>query len=451
MENMITLNDILVVPFYLLVAWLIAHGIQKKKIEQFPYYKYYSLGLFAKIFAGVAFAIIYTFYYGETDTHYYYWGSQTLVRLAGKDFSAFIEIMMGSRTPEMFSKFDASTGYPTYWNDINSFAVCRFNVPFYLLGFGSYIGNTIMMNIVLYSGVWRFYELMLKLFTNCERLLALALLFVPSVLFWGSGILKDGWSLTSAFFIFISIYQIFIEKKKIFINVAALVFWGYISICIRPYSFYTTLGSSLIWIGFHYISNVKSHFIRTMVFPVVIVVLWLVGTGLFAKLSMFSGNRYNSVDAMIESAWIIQDDLKKDYYGGNRFDIGTFEPTLSGIIGKAPKAIMAGIFRPYIWESKTILMAVSGLETFVLLVFFIYILLKVNVWRFFKTVLTNPFLLASFIFLITYSFFVGLTTANFGALVRYRMPVFVFLSIILVISYRKYIDGRDAEKLTSSF
>jgi hypothetical protein len=443
MGNLISLSDCFIIPFYLLIAWLVAHGIEKKNIEQYPFYRYFTLGLFAKIFAGIAFALIYTFYYGETDTHYYYWGSQSLVRLAGKDFSSFLQIMFGSQTPELFSKFDTSTGYPTYWRDVNSFAVCRFNVPFYLMGFGSFLANTVVMNIFLYSGVWRFYKLTLKLFPNCTQLLAVALLFVPSVLFWGSGLLKDGWCLTATFFIFISVYSIFIEKKKVFFNIVALLFWCYTSISIRPYSFYTTLGSSLIWIGFHYILNVKNRFARTMIFPIGIAAIWIVGTSLFTKLSMFSGDRYSSMDSMIETAWVIQDDLKRDYYGGNSFDIGYFEPTLPGILGKAPKAIVAGIFRPFLWESRSVFMAISGLETFILLIFFIYIIMRVKIWLFFKTIFSNPFLLSGFIFMVTYSFFVGLTTANYGALVRYRMPVFVFLSIILVIAYNNFQERKE--------
>ncbi|HCC31004.1 MAG TPA: hypothetical protein DEQ03_13310 [Marinilabiliales bacterium] len=82
-------------------------------------------------------------------------------------------------------------------------------------------------------------------------------------------------------------------------------------------------------------------------------------------------------------------------------------------------------------------MAISGLETLFLLVFFIYMFLKFRVILFFSKVFSHPFLIASFVFSITYSFFVGLTTANFGALVRYRMPVFVFLLLILVVIYQQ--------------
>lgn len=440
MLNLITINDLFIVPFLMLVAWLAAHSIKRKNIEQYPYYKYFTWGLFAKIFAGLAFALIYTFYYGETDTHYYYWGSQSLSRMAGKDFDVFIKMMLGGNSPELWSKFDATTGYPAYWRDVNSFAICRFNVPFYWLGFGSFLGNTVVMNIFLYAGAWRFYKLLVKLFRGNDYYMAIALLFVPSVLFWGSGLLKDGWCLTAAFFIFISIHSIFIEKKKIFINVLALAFWGYISMSVRPYSFYTTLGSGLIWIGFQYIYVVNNHIVRVFVLPVALILIWLTGTTLFARLSVFSGDRYKSIDAMIETAWVIQDDLKREYYGGNTFDIGTFEPTVAGIIGKAPKAIMAGIFRPFLWESRTPFMAISGLETLVLLLLFIYILIKTRVVGFLRQIASHPFLIASFVFLITYSFFVGLTTANFGALVRYRMPVFVFLAIIMVVMYQRTSD-----------
>jgi hypothetical protein len=57
--------------------------------------------------------------------------------------------------------------------------------------------------------------------------------------------------------------------------------------------------------------------------------------------------------------------LKRDYYGGNSFDIGTFDPTIQGIIGKAPKAIMAGVYRPYIWDQVNF-HGYFGIETLIL-------------------------------------------------------------------------------------
>ncbi len=433
MGELITIKDFLIVPVLLLMAWIISHHIAKKHINNEPYYKYFIWGLFAKIFAGLAFAVVYLFYYGGGDTTTYFLGTESIIKMAGKDFPTFVKLIFGNNTDEVYSMFDYNTKYPEYWSDVNSFAVCRFNVLFYLMGFGSFLGNTIVMNVVLYAGVWRFYKLLVQEFQAQEKPLAVVLLFIPSVLFWGSGILKDGWCLTASFFIFISSYNIFIPKKQLFKNVVYLIFWGYISLSIRPYAFYTTMASVLIWVGFHYLFIFKNKLIRTVVFPVIIFVLWLISTSVFTRVSVFAGSRYSSMEAMLETAWIIQDDLKKEYYGGNSFDIGTFEPTITGVLGKAPEAIMAGVFRPYLWEAKTIFMAISGVETLFLLCFFIYILIKNKVFEFFRKVFSHPFLISSFVFSITYSFFVGLTTANFGALVRYRMPVFVFFLLVLVV------------------
>ena len=105
-------------------------------------------------------------------------------------------------------------------------------------------------------------------------------------------------------------------------------------------------------------------------------------------------------------------------------------------MAKAPAAIVAGVFRPFLWESRNVLMLISGLETFILLILTLTLLKRLGFCCITRIIIRNPFLIAAFVFLITYAFFVGLTTANFGALVRYRMPVIVFLTLILAVIWR---------------
>jgi len=81
-------------------------------------------------------------------------------------------------------------------------------------------------------------------------------------------------------------------------------------------------------------------------------------------------------------------------------------------------------------------MLISALETTIAFILIIKILLSMGVRRFFAVILRRPFLMAAFVLMLTYAFFVGITTANFGALVRYRMPVLVFLSLILAVEWR---------------
>lgn len=435
MRETITINDLLAVPLLVIVLLLVSSFVKRNNIAQQPYYRYFGWGLMLKVFAGVLFALLYTFHYGETDTHYYYWGTQSLARLANKDLGAFLQIMAGGHTPELRSCFDFTTGWPTYWRDVNSFAVCRFNVPLYWLGMKTFLGNVIVLNGFLFIGVWRFYRFMVSMFPNNDRNMAIALLFVPSVLFWGSSLLKDSWCLVATMCLFCVVNELFIERKRLLLNLFRLIFWGYVSIAIRPYSFFTTMGAGLIWLGLSYVYKSHSRFFRTLTLPVMALVVGFVGASLFSKLGGMVNDRYQSIDAIIETAVIIQDDLKKEYYGGNSFDIGAFEPTIGGLMSKAPQAIMAGMFRPYLWDSRNALMLISALETFVLFLLLCYLMFRFGLRRMCRVVFRNPFLMAAFVFMVTYAFFVGLTTANFGALVRYRIPVIVFLALLLAVEW----------------
>jgi hypothetical protein len=168
--------------------------------------------------------------------------------------------------------------------------------------------------------------------------------------------------------------------------------------------------------------------------PFILIASWVAGTLIITKTGDLAGSRYSSIDAMLETAWIIQDDLKRDYYGGNSFNIGEFEPTIPGVLSKAPIAIASGLFRPFLWEGKrTILMTISGIENLLLLLIIVYVLLKLKFIFFFKLLFKDPLMIALFTLSITFAFSVGLTTSNFGALVRYAIPAKGIL--IIVFSY----------------
>jgi hypothetical protein len=430
LNNLITIQDILIVPILLLTIFFISTRIQNKNIGDACYYKYFRKGLFIKILAGLFFAGVYLLYYKGGDTVYYFTGSQSIAGMLNKNLLVFFKLLFGNHSLEVYSMFDRTTGWPPYFHDTNAFAVSRFNVPFYILGFGSYLGNTIVMNFILFFGIWRFYKMLVELFPENKKWLAYAVFYVPSVVFWSSGILKDGWTLTAILFSLTNFYNIFIVKRNILSNILWLLFWSYISFSIRPYMFYATIASGLIWIGFNAVKTIESSFLRTIAMPFILLLLWASGSIIIVKTGSVAGSRYSSIDAMLETAYIIQDDLKKDYYGGNSFDIGSFEPTIPGILSKMPAAVTAGLFRPFIWEGNGILMLLSGIESLIFMIIITYILYKVKIIGIIPQLFKNSFILAIFVLAFTFAFSVGLTTANFGALVRYAIPVKILLAVV---------------------
>jgi hypothetical protein len=441
MTEYLKIYDIFLIPTYLIIIYFVATIIVNKNIGDKPYYKYFKWGLFAKVFAGLAFCAVYLFYYEGGDTIYYYRGAKALFNMAGKDFGTFLSLLAGNTSAENFAQFDMTTGWPTYFRDANSFAVNRFSVPFYMLGLGSYLGTTIALNVFLYTGIWEFYKFVNKIYPTYYKQTAIALLFIPSVVFWGSGLLKDGYCFVGGLMIFVLFHRLFFEKKKILQNIILFIIWAYIVIAIRPFIFYTAFATSLIWVGFGSINKIKSNFIRTLVLPVIITIIWVIGSVGIIQLGQVIGDEYESMDAMLERAWVIQDDLRRSYYGPNSFDIGSFEPTISGILTKAPQAIMAGIYRPFIWEAGNPLMIISGFENIFLLLFTVLVLFKGGIKYLYNHLRKNPLIFAFFVFAITFAFIVGLTTANFGALVRYRIPLLPMFLIVLFLSNKKELSN----------
>jgi hypothetical protein len=77
-------------------------------------------------------------------------------------------------------------------------------------------------------------------------------------------------------------------------------------------------------------------------------------------------------------------------------------------------------------------MLFSALENTFLLLMFLRVFFK-NGLQFFPRIFGNPVLVLSFVFSIFFAFALGITTANFGALVRYKIPAIPFFLSMLYI------------------
>lgn len=70
-----------------------------------------------------------------------------------------------------------------------------------------------------------------------------------------------------------------------------------------------------------------------------------------------------ALDEALMNIEIIQSDMAgNEAYGDNKFNVGEFDGTWMGVIEKFPVATNATLFRPYIWESRSAVIAMSGLE-----------------------------------------------------------------------------------------
>ncbi len=432
MQTAISFFDIILCILIVAGASIMAHNVYTKNIETRWNYSLYKKALFARIAFACIFLMVYLLFYGGGDTLYYFSGSRSIVKLAYKDFGATFRMLLGERTPELGSLFDSSTGRSPYFRDANAWAVCRLMVPFYLLGFGSLWGTSLVLCIVMFFVMWDFYKMLCKMYPKESKYMAIPLFFLPSAVFWSSGILKDVWCLVAVLQLYKAIWLIFFRKHRIIGNIFRFVVCVYILISIRPFIFYIAFASSLLWLVFWQIKTIQNRLIKIVAFPFILSVSFMIVVITLQSFGEAIGGRYGDFDSILQHAVVVQTDLTQDYYGGNSFDIGRFDASISSILTKAPIAIISGLFRPFLWEGSSMLLKVSALESTLILLFCMYLCLKTRIVGLLKIIINDSFLSSICVFVIITAFFTGLTIANFGALVRYRIVYLPLFCIILL-------------------
>ncbi len=445
------MGDYFYTPVLIILILVAGFMHQKKKIEDNPAYKYYFAGLVTKILFSLIFLLIFTEYYGWGDTCDYITSSMAVSRLYFKDSEQWWMVILEKVEWErsLYSFFNMETGYPAYhmWRGEETRFVIYISSIFSTLGMNSYMPTTVLVAAFSYLGVWKLYLFFTDYFPHLMKQMAIAVLFFPSLLFWGSGVMKDTYTFAASGWLVFNIYMIFFQKKKIPVNILLSLLNGLIILSIKPYIFVALFPGILVWALFRKVKNIKNKVLATVAMPAMIIIGFGITMLVFSSLESEMG-RYGSVDSAVKQAQTIQQDLSRsEQYGNNSYSIGTIDGSFSGMLKIFPAAIIAGMYRPFLWEARNPVMLISGLENFILLMMTLWLLLKLKVIRFFQYIFSDPILLFSMIFTIFFMFAVGMASANFGALVRYRIPAMPFFAASVFIMLDKYNQYKKAQEL----
>ncbi len=444
MKEYIFFKDLIIIPLMLISFYIVGIAIKRRHIQLEPYYRYFLPGLFVKVVGALGVCLVYVYYYKGGDTLVYYHDNSCVARLFLLNPYSAVKYTFSDINVRLFSSFDRSTDWPIYAFDRTAVYVTKITWVLSLLSYNSFLGQTMLLALITYIPIWRMYKMFISEFPALQKELAFAILFIPSVFFWGSGLLKDTLTFSAVSLFASSFYHLVKLKRKYAINLFFLFISGWVLMKIKPYILFAMLPGTLIWFASYRLEKVENKLIRSAIAPTLITLALLLGF-LFLKLLGDSFKDY-SVDNILQKAMITQQDLKQDYYHGSSFDIGDFDPTLSGVAKKAPAAIIAALFRPFLWESYNPGMIVSGIENLVILIFTIYLLIRLKVYYFAKLVLKNHLLFFSISFSLFFAFAVGLSTSNFGSLVRYKIPAIPFFVASLIITNYYYQQKKKEEK-----
>lgn len=442
----------ILLPLLIIGIYFVTLMMVRNKTANNPNYKYFKSAFLFKIFGGIFFGLIYVFYYGGGDTISYYSSAMPLSNLFYENPEDYFRILLNWHSFEKpddatyfefykFNYFTSETGFPMglMGRDPKTFAVCKITSIFMIFLGNSYFATTIFIAAVTFIPLWRLFLMFCKEFKGIEKPLSFAVLFIPSVLFWGGGMMKDTYTF-SATCLAVSSINYITKRKKLFWNIFLLILAFYIIISIKPYVLNILIPCTGIWLFAILIKNVKNTTVKYVFMPFVFA--GALGGSYFVLQSLGGSMDKFSLDKAIQTTQITQEDMKREeQYGSNNFDIGTIDGSVPNMIAKFPIATFAGLFRPLIFEARSAVMLLSGLENLVLIILTFLVIFKTKfriIWQ-----LMNKYEILFFCisFAVLFAFMIGLTTPNFGALVRFKIPLIPFFAVWLVImrNYKKLI------------
>ena len=375
---------------------------------------YYWSGLLFKCTLGIALGLVYTFYYSGGDTFSFFNNSTQLSQLARENFTEYLEFLWSS---------DSALHV---WNQLSDheprtlFMVKLLSLV-NLISFDNYWISSLYLSAVSFSGAWVLFRVISNSFEGATISAAISFLFLPSAVFWTSGIVKESVAMGCLFYL-ASLVVKSINRQRwkpldwIFLLLTSWFLWNlkyYFIGVLFPVGVSIIVAQRLSEMRFKGRSRVTILFF----FLLLAILLALVTVfhpnfepGYFQEVIILNYNDYLK----------LSDPENVIHY--HQLTTDTWS-----MIKNSPLALASGLFRPFIWESGTFLQFVAGIENFAILILFISSLYYI------KRIISSkeaPLTIAAIVYITFLCIFLSLSTPNLGTLSRYRvgfLPFFVFL------------------------
>jgi hypothetical protein len=351
---------------YSLFAIMIAVIWRNQMIQNRYYRTFFLPGLLAKIIAGIGFGLIHTYYfeYGG-DTKAYYHDMHLLTNFFYDEPLATVGYL--------FNRFNFMTNeinrLAFFQWDTREFFLVRIATFINILGMNNYWSTTVLFSVFSYIGTWQLYLVFAKRYPHLWKQLAWATLFLPSFIFWGSGIMKDTLGVGFLGVFLFSLSQIYSKRGGKFFHIILLSISAFVIFSVRAYILFGLVPAVLIWISLGIKDKIRNPVVRLIFFPVILVVMLLSAISSIQILGSY--NSRFSTENVISTAWAYQhwhyvegQNSSEEHGRGSSYTLGEYDPTLFGVMKLFFPSINVTLFRPYFWEVKNPGMAILSIESF---------------------------------------------------------------------------------------
>ncbi len=420
--------DLLIILCYLILFLWLTYKWKVLSLPGLPGWSAPAL-LLLKFIAGIAITWIYTHIYKErsqADIFKLFDDSRFMHEAIYKHPGDFFKMLTGLDEGYYYDRyyFKMNNWYRPYELDNSVYydtrTLIRVNAFVRLFSFGIYPVHILAWCFFSFTGLALLYKAFYRYLSNSPGFLAGALFLLPSVLCWGSGVLKEGIVFLFMGVLIFSLYRWYTAGFKWIYPVMMLIsFLGFF--LLKIYILLALLPGIIAFL----ICRI-TQFKR----PVLSFIAVVGSVGIIALniqyllpsvnfLEILSGKQ----QAILRLAWYVN--------SGSVVDVSTLEPHFLSFLVHWPGAMLNTTLRPFPWEATTGLQWLAAIENLFIAISIIIAIL------FFKQPENNEkraVLLFCLSFTIILFSIMGLTTPVLGTLVRYRMPAlpFMFIGLLLI-------------------
>jgi hypothetical protein len=422
-------RDFIVTPVILFLVYVGAYALRPHVTDAVSR-KYFFPALTIRIFCAIALGFLYQFYYGGGDTfNYHTHGSREIWNAFMEDPESGVRLIFTDNADET-GIYKYSSRIP-FFHDKSAYMVVRVAAIVDLFTFSAYTATAVCFAVLSFTGSWLIFLTFYRDYPHLHKPIALAALFIPSVAFWGSGVLKDTITLASIGVATYYIRQVFIHHKLKPAQVVIILISFYLIFSIKKYVILCFLPAVFLWVYASFLKKFRSMVMKIMILPFVLGFAAL--SGYFATEQLARDDPRYAFSQLGNTAKITAYDIAfqtgKD--AGSTYSLGELDGSFSSMLKLGPQAINVSLFRPYLWEVKNPLQLMGGLESLLLFCFTVYLIY--SSWGYLGRAIINPDVIFCFVFSITFAFAVGVSTFNFGTLSRYKIPLMPFFVIGLTL------------------
>lgn len=417
------LSDLFWGPLYLGIFYAIAYAV-RPSVTNIYTRQFFIPALTLKFVGAIGLGLIYQFYYHGGDTFNYLYHVKLIGKAFEQSFATGFKMIFAADSGD--PSFYPYTPFMFWRTGSTEYFVVRIAAFFGMFCFNNYTAISLFFAATSFSGVWALYMTMAKIRPHVYKELAWTMFYIPSLFFWGSGMLKDSICMGALGWLFYGFYRGTIQKKNVSKSLLIGFLAAYLLFRIKVYILLCFLPAALLWIFNENSTRIKNSTLRMLAKPV----FFAVGGAIafFAATNLTKGDDRFDVDKIGERSKITADYLYQTsvQQEGSGYYLGAQDGTIGGMVKLAPQAIATSLFRPFLWEARNPVMLLSALEATFFLFFTLRIFWRTGVRATLALIGSTPILLMSFVFSLIFAASVGITSSNFGTLVRYKIPLIPF-------------------------